>query len=192
MLTQPAPSQVDTVEITVGRGVRAASPSPSGVDSGGAESTQRRHQATAPSQGAAETRRRRRIQAPAAAPSPKGVSTQAAPSLRSRPDTMRRRRVKALQRPNGGEESRRRRVPAVMTQAAPSPRFAGNRRSAESRRCRDQAAAQNAGGAESQVPTAESRRCRDQTAAQSRGGGAAAQMQPSPRGVDSGSAKSKY
>ena len=128
MLTQPAPSQVDTVEITVGRGVRAASPSPSGVDSGGAESTQRRHQATAPSQGAAETRRRRRIQAPAAAPSPKGVSTQAAPSLRSRPDTMRRRRVKALQRPNGGEESRRRRVPAVMTQAAPSPRFAGNRR----------------------------------------------------------------
>ena len=120
---------------------------PSGVDSGGAKFTPRRHQAETPGHGAAETRRRCRFKA---APSPSGVdptsvkSTQrrhqaAAPSqgaaetrrrrrvpvvLPRSIDTRRRRRlsrrVKALQRSGCGAESRRRRVPAVMIQAAPT------------------------------------------------------------------------
>ena len=75
-----------------------AAPSPSGVDSRSAESTQRRHQAAAPSKGAAKTslRRRRRIMS-----APR--LTQAAPSPSSA-DSRRRHRVKALPRPGGGTE----------------------------------------------------------------------------------------
>ena len=47
--------------------------------------------------------------------------TQAAPSPRS-VDTRRRRRVKALQRPGGGTESRRRRVPAVLPRSVDTRR----------------------------------------------------------------------
>ena len=90
----------------------------------------------------------RRVQA--TAPSRSGVDSDCAESTQRRvaADTSRRCRVKALQKPGGGAESRRCRVPAVLTQAAPSPRSANTRR-----RCRFMALQRPGGGAES-------RRCR--------------------------------
>ena len=120
--------------------------------------------------------------------------TQAAPSPSSA-DTRRRRRVKGLQRPDGGTECLQRRVPAVLTHAAPghckalrrvhtAPRPESRRRrvpavltheapspnSAESRRHRLVKALQRPGG------DAESR--------QRRGSAVLTQAAPSPRSTE--------
>ena len=126
VLTQALQSQVGTSQIMVRprRRVQAAAPSSSGVDSSTAQSTQRRHQAASPSQGAAETRQRRKVQA--MAPSPSCVDSSTA-ECTQRPDTRRQHQVKALQKPGGVAESRRRRVSAVLTQAPPSIRSANTR-----------------------------------------------------------------
>ena len=80
-----------------------------------------------------------------AAPGPSGVDSSSAESAQ--------RRVKALQKPGGGSQSRRRQVPTVLTQAAPSPRSADTRwrrRVKALQRPGGSAAAQSPGGAESQ------------------------------------------
>ena len=102
--------------------------------------TQRRHQAAVPSQGAEETRWRRRVQA---APSSSGVDSGKAKSTQRRHQAAAPGRVKALQSPGGsagGTESQ------LCCHAAPTP--GGG---AESRRCRDQASVQSPGGTESQL-----------------------------------------
>ena len=76
---------------------------------------QRQHQAAVQSQGRC---REQAVAQKAGEAKVPAVLTQVAPSKRSA-ESRRRRQVKALQRPSDGAGSRRRRVPAVLTHAAP-------------------------------------------------------------------------
>ena len=94
-------------------------------------------------------------------------------------ESRRRCRVKALQRPGGVAESRRYRVPAVLTQAAQSPSYVDSS-TADSTQHQHQAAAPSHGA------------CRDQAEAAQSSGGAESQSAQSPCAFDSGSTESSW